>query len=116
AEPLLVALAGADFGAAGMLLTLLLLGATVELAGAAFRPAGYVMGKARALLNVQVLATSVYLIAFLTCAELFGLNGIGFASILSGIVTFLGGGYLVQRGCRVRLREVASSVPAPSEA
>lgn len=116
AEPLLAALAGADFGAAGMLLTLLLLGASVELAGAAFRPAGYVMGKARALLNVQVLATTVYLVAFLGFAELFGLNGIGFASILSGIVTFLGGGYLVRRGCRARLREVGNRAPARSEA
>jgi len=107
AEPLLIALAGGDFGAAAGLLTLLLLAASVELAGAAFRPASYVMGRARALLNVQIVATVVYLTAFIGLIELYGLSGIGFAAILSGIVTFLGAGYIVQRGCRERIRSDA---------
>ena len=104
AEPLLVALAGADFAAAGFLLTLLLLAASIELAGAAFRPASYVMGRAQALLNVQIVATTAYLIGFVGLIELFGLPGIGCAAILSGLVTFTGAGYIVQRGCRERVR------------
>jgi len=105
AEPILVALAGSDFAAAAGLLTLLLLAASIDLAGAAFRPASYVMGRARVLLNVQILATTVYLVAFAGLIPLFGLPGIGYAAILSGIVTFLGAGYIVQRGCRERMRD-----------
>ncbi|MGD8415892.1 MAG: hypothetical protein PVH91_02420 [Pseudomonadales bacterium] len=101
---LLTALAGADFGAAATLLTLLLLAATIELGGASFRPASYVMGKARALLNVQLLATGLYLAGFVVFANLYGLDGVGLASLLSGITSFLGAGYIVQRGCRERLR------------
>lgn len=103
AEPLLVALAGSDFGAAATLLTLLLLAASIELAGAAFRPASYVMGRARALLNVQIVATAAYLSGFIGFIQLYGLPGIGFAAIVSGIVTFLGAGLIVRRGCRERL-------------
>jgi O-antigen/teichoic acid export membrane protein len=109
AEPLLIALAGSDFGAAAGLLTLLLLAASIELAGAAFRPASYVMGRARALLNVQIVATTAYLIGFVACIEVYGLPGIGLASIASGVVTFLGAGYIVQRGCKERLRLDAAS-------
>lgn len=117
AEPLLVALAGDDFGAAAGLLTLLLLAASVELLGAAFRPAGYVMGRARSLLNVQIVATVVYLAGFVGLIELFGLPGIGYAAILSGIVTFLGAGLVVQRGCRERIRrDTFSASESESEA
>lgn len=105
AEPLLVLLAGSDFGAAAGLLTLLLLAASIELAGAAFRPACYVMGRARMLLNVQIVTTSAYLLSFLALIELYGLAGIGFATILSAVLSFSGAGMLVQRGCRGRLRE-----------
>ncbi len=104
AEPILIALAGEEFGAAALLLTLLLLAATIELAGAAFRPASYVMGKARTLLNVQIVATTVYLTGFVGLTQLYGMTGIGTAAILSGIVTFAGAGLIVQRGCRERLR------------
>jgi O-antigen/teichoic acid export membrane protein len=117
AEPLLIALAGGDFGAAAGLLTLLLLAATIELAGAAFRPASYVMGRARALLNVQILATTVYLIGFAGFIDLYGLPGVGLAAILSGIVTFAGAGYIVQQGCRARVRsERFESIGTGSEA
>ncbi len=109
AEPLLVALAGSDFAAAATLLTLLLLAASIELGGAAFRPASYVMGRARALLNVQIVATTAYLIGFVAFIELYGLAGIGFAAISSGVITFLGAGYIVQRGCRERLQLDAAS-------
>lgn len=112
AEPLLVALAGEDFGAAAGLLSLLLLAATIELAGAAFRPASYVMGKARTLLKVQILATTVYLTGFAGLIQLYGMNGIGLASILSGIVTFVGAGLIVQRGCRARLQGISQTVVA----
>jgi O-antigen/teichoic acid export membrane protein len=110
AEPVLIALAGEDFGAAGLLLTLLLVAATIELAGAAFRPASYVMGRARTLLNVQILATAVYLAAFVGMIQIYGMTGIGMAAILSGIVTFVGAGLIVQRGCRARLRGEAQVV------
>lgn len=106
---LLVSLAGSDFGAAAGLLTLLLLAATIELAGAAFRPASYVMGRAQALLKVQIMATAVYGVGFLSLIDYFGLSGIGMASVLSGIVTFAGAGMIVQRGCRARLREDAAT-------
>ncbi len=105
AEPLLKLLAGDDFGAAAGLLTLLLLAATIELAGAAFRPASYVMGRARSLLNVQIAATAVYLLGFLVFIEWSGLSGIGLAAILSAVVSFAGAGLLVQRGCRARMRD-----------
>lgn len=110
AEPLLVALAGRDFGAAADLLTLLLLAASIELAGAAFRPASYVMGKARTLLNVQIIATTAYLLSFVGFIELYGLNGVGLASIISVSIGFIGAGTIVLRSARARLKE-ASSVP-----
>ena len=104
AEPLLRGLAGKDFSAAAGLLSLLLLAASIELGGAAFRPASYVMGKARVLLYVQILATTIYLGSFVLLASVYGLNGIGLATILSAIVAFLGAGMLVHRGYRQRLR------------
>ncbi len=104
AEPLLIALAGNDFGTAAPLLTLLLLAASIELAGAAFRPASYVMGKARTLLNVQIIATTAYLISFVGFIQLYGLNGIGLASIISSCIAFVGAGFIVLRSARVRLK------------
>ncbi len=104
AEPLLIALAGSDFGAAATLLTLLLLAASIELAGAAFRPASYVMGKARTLLKVQVVATTAYLICFVVFIQIYELNGIGLAAIISGLVTFAGAGVIVLRSARARLK------------
>jgi len=104
AEPVLVSLAGADFGAAANLLSLLLLAASIELGGASFRPASYVMGKARALLNVQILATLVYLTGFLGFVHLYGLDGIGFATGLAAVVGFLGAAAVVYRGSRDRVR------------
>lgn len=104
AEPILVGLAGDDFGAASTLLTLLLLAASINLAGASFQPAAYVIGRARALLNVQVLATGVYLSGFLIFVDLYGLEGIGLAAGLSGVVGFIGAGALVHTGCRARLK------------
>ena len=103
-ETVLETLAGSDFGVASSLLTLLLLAASIDLAGASFRPAGYVMGVARALLNVQILATVVYLGGFLAFVRLHGLAGVGYATVLSAIVTLLGSGVLVQRGCRSRIK------------
>jgi len=101
---ILAALAGADFAAAAHLLTLLLLAASIELAGASFRPATYVMGKARALLNMQIGATLTYLIAFVTLAPILGLTGVGLATLLSATLMFFGSGYLVIRGARDRTR------------
>lgn len=114
---ILGALAGADFTAAADLLTLLLLAASVELAGASFRPASYVMGRARALLNIQIGATLLYLASFVTLAPTLGLSGVGLASLLSAIVMFFGSGYLVFRGSRERLSAApASPGAAGSEA
>jgi O-antigen/teichoic acid export membrane protein len=104
AEPLLEALAGAEFGAAAPLLTLLLLAASIDLAGASLRPASYVMGRARALLKVQIVATLVYLTGFALLVQMLGLPGIGIASIGSALVGIIGASLLVQRGCRERLR------------
>ena len=104
AQPILIALAGDDFGAAAVLLTLLLMAASIELAGASFRPASYVMGKARTLLNVQLVSTGVYLLAFLGLVTLYGLEGIGLATIAGAVVTFAGAGWVVVRGVRERLR------------
>jgi O-antigen/teichoic acid export membrane protein len=104
AEPLLVTLAGDDFGAGADLLTLLLLAASIELAGAAYRPAGYVMGKARALLSVQIISTVAYLGSFVGLIQFYGLNGIGMAAIISGGITLVGAGYVVLRGARLRLK------------
>jgi hypothetical protein len=87
-----------------VLLTLLLLAASVELGGASFRPASYVMGRARALLNVQLASTAVYLGGFLWLVQILGLEGIGVASVAAAVVSFLGAGVLVQRGCRERLQ------------
>jgi O-antigen/teichoic acid export membrane protein len=118
AEPVLVALAGEDFAAAAGLLTLLLGAASVDLAGAAFRPACYVMGKARALLNVQIVATAIYLGGFVLLAELFGLAGIGIASIATALVSFGGSAAVVQSGRRERRKADKSGTykPAGSEA
>ncbi|MEJ2088721.1 MAG: hypothetical protein P8Y69_09675, partial [Gammaproteobacteria bacterium] len=104
AKHILTALAGADFGAAAVLLTLLLLAASVELGGAAFRPACYVMGRARTLLKVQLVSTSVYLLGFVGLVHLYGLEGIGMATVAAALVSFIGAGAVVQRGCRARRR------------
>ncbi|MCB1684227.1 MAG: lipopolysaccharide biosynthesis protein [Pseudomonadales bacterium] len=108
ARPLLVLIAGTEFAAAGLLLTLLLTAAAVELSGATLRPAGYVMGRARALLKVQILATAVYLGAFAGLVPILGLTGVGAASIATALVNLIGCALLIVQGYRHRLRADAA--------
>lgn len=79
--PLLTLLAGAEYRAGAGVLALLLGAATLELGGAALRPASYTLGRERAVLKIQVAATLVYFVVFLAAAETLGLAAAGWAAV-----------------------------------
>ena len=66
---------GSEFEQASALLTWLIGAATLELAGAALRPASYTLGRARESLVVQALGAIVYVFVYWTLTPTWGLHG-----------------------------------------
>jgi O-antigen/teichoic acid export membrane protein len=105
--PPILRFVGEDYVAASMLVSLLLLAATFELAAAALRTAAYAMGRAGSILRIHVVSICFYLAAFFGFTWLLGLNGPGYAAILASLLSlFLTARLIVRNG---RLAKAARS-------
>lgn len=93
-EPLVRLLLGEAYAAVAPLLILLMAAGALELAAAAFRPAGYAMGRAEEVLRVQVVVTLLHTLLFVFFIVLGGLSGAGWAAICAMLLS-LGGLVLV---------------------
>lgn len=99
AQLLAVAL-GADYAAAGPLMSLLLLATTLELLATVLRSAGYAMGHAGKILKLHIFSAVLYLTAFAVLTPHYGLTGPGVAAIAAALVPLAGIGMLVVSGIR----------------
>jgi O-antigen/teichoic acid export membrane protein len=87
-EPLL-RFVGDDYAAAAPLLSLMLLAAAFDLAGASLRAAAYAMGRAASVLRIHTLGIFTYVVLFFVFALWLGLIGPGFAAICSSLLTLI---------------------------
>ena len=99
-EPLLAALAGEEYRAGAAVLALLLGAATLELGGAALRPASYTLGHEVAVLKIQVAATLVYFAVFFSLAGALGIAAAGWAALAMSATTLAALARLVHRAVR----------------
>jgi O-antigen/teichoic acid export membrane protein len=83
----ILALVGQDYVPAKTLMVLLLLGGSFELASASLRAAAYAMGLARSVLRIHLIGIGTYLALFYVFTSTIGLNGPGFASIVTLMLT-----------------------------
>lgn len=77
---------GKDYIPAAMLLNMLLLAATFDLACASLRAAAYAMGKAGSVLRIHILGIVSYVAMFFILTPLMGLTGPGLAAILASLL------------------------------
>jgi len=96
ARPIL-GIVGAGYIAAAPLLSLLLLAATFELAGASLRAAVYAMGRAASILRIHVIGITTYVAMFFVLTPLTGLIGPGLAGITSSLLVLTLTGMLIKR-------------------
>lgn len=91
---------GPDYAEAAPLLTLLLLSATLELAGIVLRAAGYAIGHAGGILRLHLVSAVVYLVSFTVLAPRMGLIGPGIAACIAATVTLAGISVMVAKSIR----------------
>lgn len=99
-EPLLGALAGPEYRAGAAVMALLLAAATLDLGGAALRPASYTLGRETAVLKIQALALLAYVPIIFALAGPLGLQAAGWATLAAAAVNFGGLTVLVRRAVR----------------
>ena len=80
---------GPEYTEAASLLTLMLLAATFELAGAPLRAAAYAMGKVAHILRIHVFSILIYLGLFYVLTPVMGLPGPGIAASTGTLLTLL---------------------------
>ena len=85
----LLGLVGEEYVAASTLLTLLLIGASFELASASLRAAAYAMGKAGSILRIHIVSIISYIAIFFIVTPTIGLNGPGLAAILASLLALV---------------------------
>lgn len=95
--PPILTFIGEEYADASVLLCLLLLAATFDLASAPLRAAAYAMGKASSILKIHVLGILSYIVAFFVLAKLIGLNGPGYAAILASLLALFLTARLIKR-------------------
>jgi len=88
---------GEDYVAAAPLLSLMLLAATFELAGASLRAAVYAMGKAALILRIHVIGIITYTVLFFVLTPATGLIGPGLAALSSSLLVFTLTALLIKR-------------------
>ncbi len=88
---------GEDYVAAAPLLSLMLLAATFELAGASLRAAVYAMGKAASILRIHVIGITTYVAMFFVLTPITGLIGPGLAAITSSLLVLILTSLLINR-------------------
>jgi len=82
-------LVGEDYVPAKLLMVLLLVAGSFELASASLRAAAYAMGRAASLLRIHVLGILFYLVLFFILTRLMGLTGPGLAAIFASLFTLI---------------------------
>jgi len=93
----ILGLVGEEYVAAAPLLSLMLLAATFELAGASLRAAVYAMGKAASILRIHVIGITTYVAMFFILTSVTGLIGPGLAAITSSLLVLTLTGLLIKR-------------------
>jgi O-antigen/teichoic acid export membrane protein len=88
---------GEEYVAAAPLLSLMLLAATFELAGASLRAAVYAMGKAASILRIHVIGIITYVAMFFVLTPVTGLIGPGLAAIASSLLVLTLTSLLIKR-------------------
>jgi O-antigen/teichoic acid export membrane protein len=88
---------GEEYAAAAPLLSLMLLAATFELAGASLRAAVYAMGRAGSILRIHTIGIVTYMALFFVLTPMTGLIGPGLAGIVSSVLVFSLTGLLIKR-------------------
>jgi O-antigen/teichoic acid export membrane protein len=84
-QPLL-RVVGEEYVSAAPLVSLMLLAATFELAGASLRATAYAMGRAASILRIHAIGILTYMIMFLVLTPITGLIGPGLAQIMSTVL------------------------------
>lgn len=98
--PLLELLAGPEYRSGAAVLALLLGAATLELGGAALRPASYTLGREGTVLVIQSCALLTYIPVFFFLAGPLGLQAAGWAAVAASGVGLAGLTWLVRRSVR----------------
>lgn len=98
--PLLAVLAGPEYREGALVLALLLGAATLELGGAALRPASYTLGREATVLGIQCGALLAYIPVFFALAGSLDLAAAGWAAITASAVSLAGLTWLVRRSVR----------------
>jgi O-antigen/teichoic acid export membrane protein len=80
---------GPEYTEAASLLSLMLLAASFELAGAPLRAAAYAMGKVARILRIHLISILIYLGLFYVLTPVMGLPGPGIAAITGSLLTLL---------------------------
>ena len=93
----ILGIVGEEYVAAAPLLSLMLLAATFELAGASLRAAVYAMGKAASILRIHVIGITTYVAMFFVLTPITGLIGPGLAGITSSLLVLILTGLLIKR-------------------
>jgi O-antigen/teichoic acid export membrane protein len=88
---------GEEYVAAAPLLSLMLLAATFELAGASLRAAVYAMGKAASILRIHIIGIITYVAMFFVLTPVTGLIGPGLAAITSSLLVLTLTSLLIKR-------------------
>lgn len=96
-DALLAATVGPDFAPAAGVLTWLIAAATLELAAAPLRPAGYALGVAKAMLGIQALASVLFIAAFQLLTPSLGLIAPGVATLVLWATSLAGMAWTVRR-------------------
>jgi O-antigen/teichoic acid export membrane protein len=107
-EPLLGLLAGPEYRAGADVLALLLMAATLDLGGAALRPASYTLGRETAVLWIQACALIAYFPVFFALAGTLGLAAAGWAAVTMTAISLAGLTLLVRRSARSALAAAGS--------
>ena len=89
-EHLLATLLGQQFVAANVVLTFMLLAATLDLAASPLRSALYAMGYAAKAMRLYVLSTTIYLGLFVVLTKYMGLIGAGVAASFAAALPLIG--------------------------
>lgn len=96
-DALLAATVGPDFAPAAGVLTWLIAAATLELAAAPLRPAGYALGVAKAMLGIQALASVLFIATFQLLTPSLGLIAPGIATLVLWATSLAGMAWTVRR-------------------
>lgn len=101
---LLAMLAGPDYERGAAVLALLLAAATLELGGAALRPASYTLGREGTVLGIQACGLVVYVAVFFALAGPAGLDAAGWAAVAASLVSVSALAMLVRQAVRAAPR------------